>query len=613
MAAPMVAGLAGLMRSYHPGISARDLENCIKSTADNIDFMNPNLFGRLGAGRINAFNAMSCVVSSRYQYDVWVEGLENPASWTCNPQVNPIIRIRNHGTDTLTEFRYHYRIDQGPYQSALWNGSAVYDSIFMLTLPPQALGSGRHTIDFYVSWPNGVIDWNLFNDTIQASFEVLAAGLNAPFHESFDDTSATRNLWSINNPDQAIGWQIKNQLIGSQNTGLAWINLFNYSSIGEKDAIISPPLNLDGLDSAWVSFNYASRVNWRSNGFDTLRVFLSNDCGQNFFGPVSVLALDSMMATSSDTSNTFFRANTQNDWCDSLLSAGCFNINLSQYTGQQSLSVMIEITNRAGNNFYLDDFRFNGISGSVGIPQPQITLDQNLVCAGGVISMSGTSAPAASSWQWVVQGASPDTVIGQNAIFRFDSPGTYSVQLKASNTSGTGTATLNAAISVSPLPSVQIISDSNIVCLGDSLQLSVNGAAAYTWQSDGQLSGNNGSTVFLLGVSPGEYTVTLNAVTGQGCSAQSSSVYTVTSCLGLEDRFAAAGWRAWYDAGEENIMIEKSSQLSGMFQIYSVSGQKLMHGIAPEYAERVLIPVSQLAKGLYIIRFSDAAYKVMVY
>jgi len=61
MACPMVAGLCGLMLSKNPNLSPAQIEACLKNTCDNIDAQNPSLIGQMGAGRINAFNAINCV------------------------------------------------------------------------------------------------------------------------------------------------------------------------------------------------------------------------------------------------------------------------------------------------------------------------------------------------------------------------------------------------------------------------------------------------------------------------------------------------------------------------------------------------------------------------
>lgn len=61
MACPLVAGLASLMLSYNPSLTPVKFESCLKSTSDNIDNSNPDFIGELGAGRINAYQAILCL------------------------------------------------------------------------------------------------------------------------------------------------------------------------------------------------------------------------------------------------------------------------------------------------------------------------------------------------------------------------------------------------------------------------------------------------------------------------------------------------------------------------------------------------------------------------
>lgn len=61
MACPLVAGLCGLMKSYNPAKTVDQIDSCLQATADNIDTQNPTFIGQLGAGRINALNALLCV------------------------------------------------------------------------------------------------------------------------------------------------------------------------------------------------------------------------------------------------------------------------------------------------------------------------------------------------------------------------------------------------------------------------------------------------------------------------------------------------------------------------------------------------------------------------
>ncbi|MCK6561954.1 S8 family serine peptidase [bacterium] len=63
MACPHVAGVAALVAAANPGMSGADIRTQIEGTADNIDALNPGFAGLLGSGRVNAYQALTGVVS----------------------------------------------------------------------------------------------------------------------------------------------------------------------------------------------------------------------------------------------------------------------------------------------------------------------------------------------------------------------------------------------------------------------------------------------------------------------------------------------------------------------------------------------------------------------
>jgi len=63
MASPHVAGLAALIWSINPALSNQYVRNTIEQTCDDIDSVNPSFAGQLGRGRINAFTALSLIIS----------------------------------------------------------------------------------------------------------------------------------------------------------------------------------------------------------------------------------------------------------------------------------------------------------------------------------------------------------------------------------------------------------------------------------------------------------------------------------------------------------------------------------------------------------------------
>lgn len=61
MACPYVSGLAALMLSLDPTLTPARIEECLETTADDIYPLNPDFIGQLGAGRVNAHQAVLCV------------------------------------------------------------------------------------------------------------------------------------------------------------------------------------------------------------------------------------------------------------------------------------------------------------------------------------------------------------------------------------------------------------------------------------------------------------------------------------------------------------------------------------------------------------------------
>lgn len=70
MSAPMVAGLAALVRSQMPSLSKNEVDSIIMATADNIDGLNPSYSGLLGTGRINAAAALADLADAKFTSDV---------------------------------------------------------------------------------------------------------------------------------------------------------------------------------------------------------------------------------------------------------------------------------------------------------------------------------------------------------------------------------------------------------------------------------------------------------------------------------------------------------------------------------------------------------------
>jgi hypothetical protein len=68
-AAPYVSGLVGLIKSVNPCLSFEEVEFILKNTAYNVDTINPEYAGKLGAGTIDAAAAVTAAINFENQPD----------------------------------------------------------------------------------------------------------------------------------------------------------------------------------------------------------------------------------------------------------------------------------------------------------------------------------------------------------------------------------------------------------------------------------------------------------------------------------------------------------------------------------------------------------------
>lgn len=147
MASPMVAGLCGLLLSINPTMDPDEVQQCLKEGCVNIDSLNPDYLGWIGAGRINALNSALCVP----RLAAPVADLSYDKDTVCAGQ--PV-----HFTDQSTEYPQHWEWDFGDGSSDTSIASATH----VYTSP------GTYTVKLIVSN-------NMGSDTIQyvAAIEVL--------------------------------------------------------------------------------------------------------------------------------------------------------------------------------------------------------------------------------------------------------------------------------------------------------------------------------------------------------------------------------------------------------------------------------------------------------
>lgn len=179
MASPVISGICGLLFSIKPDITPDQILTCLKTTARDLDTLNPNYKGMMGAGRVDAYKALLCVqklpvITANFTSDKTIiqvgqtvnftdKTTGNPTSWTWtfdhgNPpssnQKNPSVVYSKAGTYYVT---LTAKKDTSVSTITKTNYITVYDTLAVdacdtLRLPktvPDTVYEGPGTTGYY--------------------------------------------------------------------------------------------------------------------------------------------------------------------------------------------------------------------------------------------------------------------------------------------------------------------------------------------------------------------------------------------------------------------------------------------------------------------------------
>lgn len=322
---------------------------------------------------------------------------------------------------------------------------------------------------------------------------IAVGGYPLPFSEDMEDlTDFTK--WSIPDMDPS-GWS----RISVGNEHVLKASLFN-NTIYKNHEIISPAIDFSGHDSVWMAFDYAYSGQ-TGNSDDSLLVFISTGCSE---------AWTQIGAFGEDGSNNFRTAAagtnafvpSPGQWCGNFGFASCPAINLSGYAGMEGVRLKFVAVNKGGNHLYLDNIILEG--NPTVAPTPDFS-GNSTACALDTILFKDQSYGSPQTWSWHFSG--PDNITSQdrNPLISFQTPGSYSVELKITNSVGADSVIKTSFITVNPADSVSLNLNynGNFVCSTDTLSLTANSVNAgngplYKWYLNGSYVGKtrNGSYDF---------------------------------------------------------------------------------------------------------------------
>jgi hypothetical protein len=219
----------------------------------------------------------------------------------------------------------------------------------------------------------------------------------------------------------------------------------------------------------------------------------------------------------------------------------------------------------------------------------------SFICPGSCIDFVNLSIQA-TSFQWYFPGALPDTSTSINPVnICYSSPGTYDVQLIATNANGSDTLLMPNYITVYPTPVPQ-----GITQIGDTLFANA-GASVYQWYFNGNVI-PSATEYFYVADASGDYNVV--ATDNNGCEVEAviNDVIAAVPPLSLGE---GPGVRLYPNPVKDKCIIHNAQCMMGtacQITIYNVFGDKIY---SAANKEPLIVDCKYFPSGMYYLEINS--------
>ncbi|MGE0567559.1 MAG: LamG-like jellyroll fold domain-containing protein [Bacteroidia bacterium] len=224
------------------------------------------------------------------------------------------------------------------------------------------------------------------------------------------------------------------------------------------------------------------------------------------------------------------------------------------------------------------------------IAAPGYTNTALTICSGGTVVLGSTNA---TSYTWTPS-------ITDNVPFTPTASTTYNYAGTNSVTSCSNTATIG--VTVNPSPTVMAVTNTSILCVGQTASITASGATTYTWNTS-----SNNTVIAVSPTTTTSYTVT--GTDGNGCENTAVVTQSVSSCTGLAEVNGQLNNVLVYPNPFKDTFTIESSNINSTVYVYNMLGA-LVQEVKME-SNKVTINLHALNNGIYFVKIGTDIIKVI--
>jgi len=497
----------------------------------------------------------------------------------CNNFINPVVRLNNYGSTTVSSAQFTFNVDGVNTQTYSWSGSVAPSGSVNVSLPQISnLTNGAHVFTVGVFSPNGSSDMNSSNNgntqnfTIANSFTLSAtANPTAVCAGSSATLTATGGAASYTwNPGNLIGSSVvvtpttatTYTLAGSSGTCINTRTVAVASSPSLNITVNTPTVCAG--NTATITASGATTYTW-STGSNSSSISVSPAATTVYtvagsqgtcLGAKTATVIVNPNPTVTVNSSTICSGNTA-----TLTAAGA-----TGYSWNTGASTAVINVSPAATTVYTVTGTSSGCTdvktATVTVnATPTVAVNSSTICSGNSANLT---ASGATTYSWNTGATTAGIAVSPVATTVYTVTGT----------SGSCSNTKTSTVTVNTTPTVAV--NTATICSGNSATLTASGAATYSW--------NTGATTNAISASPASTTVyTVTGANGACVDAKTTTitvnatptvaVNSSTICSGTSANLTASGATTYsWNTGATTAGIAVSPVATTVYTVTGTSG-----------------------------------------